>query len=145
MKAAIAVLTLGVTDLERAVQFYRDGLGWKTNGITGREFPYGAVAYFDLQQGLKLALWPRKSISFDTKIPPGTPDATALVLVHYVAHETEIGSILEKVIAAGGHVIKPVTDNFWKGSATYFQDPDGHLWEVAVAPEAAAFTRCDQD
>lgn len=138
MKPAIAVLTLGVTDLQRAVHFYRDGLGWPTNGITGGEFPYAAVAYFELQQGLKLALWPKKSISFDTKIPVSTPSATELVLVHYVAHQEEIGVILEKVSAAGGTIIKPVTDNFWKGCAAYFQDPDGHLWEVAWNPETSS-------
>ena len=137
MKSAVAVITLGVADLERAVQFYRDGLGWKTSGITGSEFPYAAVAYFELQHGLKLALWPRKSISFDTKIPVGTPAATELVLVHYVASKAEIGIIREKVIAAGGNVITPVTDSFWKGSAAYFQDPDGHLWQVALNAEVS--------
>ena len=71
MKPRITVITLGVNDLERALRFYQDGLGLKTDGIIGREFEYGAVAFFDLQAGLKLAIWPRKSIAHDTAIPLG--------------------------------------------------------------------------
>ena len=63
MKPRITVLTLGVDDLQRAVRFYRDGLGLTTEGIVGTEFEYGAVAFFDLQAGLKLALWPRRSLA----------------------------------------------------------------------------------
>ena len=61
MKPRITVITLGVDDIERALWFYRDGLGLKTDGIVGREFEHGAVAFFDLQGGLKLAIWPRAS------------------------------------------------------------------------------------
>ncbi|MCX5883885.1 MAG: VOC family protein [Deltaproteobacteria bacterium] len=49
MKPRITVITIGVDDLERALRFYRDGLGLKTEGIFGKEFEYGAVAFFDLQ------------------------------------------------------------------------------------------------
>jgi uncharacterized protein len=56
MKPRITLITLGVEELERAVWFYRDGLGLQTDGIVGIEFAYGAVAFFDLQAGLKLAL-----------------------------------------------------------------------------------------
>src|SRR5216684_1077491 len=75
MQPRITLITLGVDDLERAVRFYRDGLGLKTDGIVGAEFEYGAVAFFDLQEGLKLALWPRKSIAHDTGIALGSPNA----------------------------------------------------------------------
>jgi catechol 2,3-dioxygenase-like lactoylglutathione lyase family enzyme len=57
------VLTLGVDDLKKALKFYRDGLGLKTEGIAGEEFEYGAVAFFDLENGMKLALWPCKSLA----------------------------------------------------------------------------------
>lgn len=63
MKPRITVITLGVDDLERALRFYRDGLGLRTRGIVGTEFEHGAVAFFDLQYGLKLAIWPRKDIA----------------------------------------------------------------------------------
>jgi hypothetical protein len=66
MKPRITLITLGVDDLERAVRFYRDGLGLKTEGIVGTEFEYGAVTFIDLQAGMKLALWPRASLAHDT-------------------------------------------------------------------------------
>ena len=73
MKPRITLLTLGVDDLERAVRFYRDGLDWKTEGIVGAQFEHGAVAFFDLQAGLRLALWPRKSLAHDSGVPLGAP------------------------------------------------------------------------
>lgn len=71
MNHNLTVITLAVADLERAVAFYRDGLGLKTQGIVGTEFEHGAVAFFDLQGGLKLALWPRGSLCADTGLAPG--------------------------------------------------------------------------
>lgn len=71
MKPRISLITLGVDDLERALMFYRDGLGLKTEGIIGTEFEHGAVAFFELQAGLKLALWPRQSLAHDTGLPAG--------------------------------------------------------------------------
>ena len=59
MRSRISVLTLGVADLERSFSFYRDGLGLPTEGIVGREFEHGAVAFFHLSGGLKLAIWAR--------------------------------------------------------------------------------------
>ena len=78
MKARITLITLGVDDLQRSVDFYRDGLGLPTDGIVGKEFEYGAVAFFDLQPGLKLAVWPRASLAHDAGIAqvrrqPGQP------------------------------------------------------------------------
>src|SRR3989337_1436115 len=73
MKARITILTVGVDDLERAMKFYRDGLGLKTDGIVGQEFEHGAVAFFDLEGGLKLALWPRDSIAHDSTVPKSQP------------------------------------------------------------------------
>jgi len=69
MKPRISLITLGVDDLEKSLHFYRDGLGLKTEGIVGTEFEYGAVAFFDLEANLKLALWPRKSLSKDSGLP----------------------------------------------------------------------------
>lgn len=71
MKPRITVITLGVDDLQRSLAFYRDGLELPTQGIIGTEFEYGAVAFFDLNAGLKLAIWPRTSIVRDTGIPLG--------------------------------------------------------------------------
>ena len=73
MKPRITMLTIGVDDLDRALRFYRDGLGFATEGITGTEFEHGAVAFFELQVGLRLALWPRASLAHDAGLPVGTP------------------------------------------------------------------------
>ena len=85
MKPRITVLTIGVDNLEKSLAFYRDGLGLPTPGLIGTEFEYGAVAFFDLQAGLKLAIWPRTSITHDTGLPPGPPSATEFTLGHNVA------------------------------------------------------------
>ncbi|MBN9421312.1 MAG: glyoxalase [Candidatus Accumulibacter sp. 66-26] len=134
MKARITLITLGVDDLEKAVRFYRDGLGWPTEGIVGREFEHGAVAFFDLQAGLKLALWPRRSIAHDSGLPLTAASATELTLGHNVASKAEVDAVLRQARDAGAVVVKPAHDTFWGGYAAYFQDPDRHLWEVAWNP-----------
>lgn len=135
MKPRISVITLGVEDLDRAVQFYRDGLGWATEGIIGKEFEHGAVAFFDLQAGLKLALWPRKSLAHDTGLPHGASNPTELTLGHNVASKNEVDVVMEQAGNAGAVIVKPAQDTFWGGYAGYFQDPDGHCWEVAWNPQ----------
>lgn len=135
MKPRITVLTLGVNDLERSVAFYRDGLGLATEGIIGREFEYGAVAFFDLQQGLRLALWPRKSLAHDTGLPVAPASSTELSLGHNVASRDEVDAVMAQAAAAGATIVKPAADTFWGGYAGYFQDPDGHLWEVVWNPQ----------
>ncbi len=135
MKARITLLTLGVDDLERAVRFYRDGLGLATEGIVGAEFEHGAVAFFDLQSGLKLALWPRASLAHDSGLPPGVRSTTGFSIGHNVASKAEVDSVMEQARKAGAVIVKPAHDTFWGGYAGYFQDPDGHLWEVAWNPQ----------
>ena len=135
MKPRIALITLAVDDLERALRFYRDGLGLPTPGIVGSEFEHGAVAFFDLQAGLKLALWPRKSIAHDTGIAQTKPSATDFTIGHNVASKSEVDAVMEQAKTAGAVIVKPAHDTFWGGYAGYFQDPDGHLWEVAWNPQ----------
>lgn len=121
-------------DLERAVAFYRDGLGWATEGIIGQEFEYGAVAFFDLQAGLKLALWPRRSLAHDSGLALQPPAPTELSLGHNVASRDEVDTVMRQAGAAGAAIVKPAQETFWGGYAGYFQDPDGHLWEVVWNP-----------
>jgi catechol 2,3-dioxygenase-like lactoylglutathione lyase family enzyme len=135
MKPRITLITLGVDDLQRAVGFYRDGLGLKTEGIVGTEFEHGAVAFFELQAGLRLALWPRTSIAHDSGIAPGKPNATDFTLAHNVASKTEVDETLGEAAKAGATIVKTAHDTFYGGYAGYFQDPDGHLWEVAWNPQ----------
>ena len=135
MKPRITLITLGVDDLERAVRFYCDGLGLQTQGIVGAEFEYGAVAFFDLQSGLKLALWPRKSIAHDAGISPGGASPTEFTIGHNVSSKREVDAVMRQANDAGAVIVKSAQDTFWGGYAGYFQDPDGHLWEVAWNPQ----------
>lgn len=134
MKPRVSFITLGVDDLERAVAFYRDGLGLPTKGIVGTEFENGAAAFFNLQPGLKLALWPRRSLAADTGLEVQAPSSTEFTLAHNVASREEVDQLLALAAAAGAKVIKPGQPTFYGGYAGYFQDPDGHLWEVAFNP-----------
>ena len=134
MKPRITVLTLGVNDLEASLRFYRDGLGLPTDGIIGQEFEHGAVAFFDLQAGLRLALWPRASIAHDSGLPVQPPSATDLTIGHNVGSKAEVDSVMAQATSAGATIVKPAQASFYGGYAGYFQDPDGHLWEVLWNP-----------
>ena len=134
MKPRITVLTIGVDDLKRALAFYRDGLGLKTEGIVGQEFEYGAVAFFDLENGLKLALWPRKIIAHDSGLALQKPSGTEFTMGHNVNSKQEVDEVLVQAQKAGATIVKPAQDTFWGGYSGYFQDPDGHLWEVTWNP-----------
>lgn len=135
MRARISVITLGVDDLDRAVRFYRDGLGWRTNGIVGQQFEHGAVAFFELQGGLRLALWPRSSLAVDTKLASAGRSANEFSLGHNVGTQHEVEEVMTQASAAGARVVKPAQRTSWGGYAGYFQDPDGHLWEIVWNPE----------
>jgi len=142
MKAHVTVITLGVDDLERSVAFYRDGLGLATKGIIGAEFENGAVAFFNLQNGLKLALWPRRSLAADTGLPLLSPTARAssaleFSLGHNVDSREEVDAVMQQATEAGARIVKPAQDTFYGGYAGYLQDPDGHLWEIVFNPGLA--------
>lgn len=134
MQPRLTVITLGVDDLERAVKFYSRGLGFATEGIVGREFEFGAVAFFDLQPGLRLALWPRSSLAHDSGLSLSPPAATELSLGHNVSSRQEVEAVMSQAATAGATIVKPAQETFWGGYAGYFQDPDGHLWEVVWNP-----------
>jgi len=138
MKPRITLITLGVDDLERSLAFYRDGLGLKTEGIIGTQFEHGAVVFFDLQGGCKLALWPRESLAHDTQRPVGPASATEFSIGHYVASKEDVDGVMAQARRAGAVIVKPAQDTFYGGYAGYFQDPDGHLWEVAFNPGFAS-------
>jgi hypothetical protein len=134
MQPRITLITLAVDDLQRALAFYRDGLGLASSGIVGEQFEHGAVAFFDLDAGLRLALWPRASLSHDSGLPVGPRSATEFCLAHNVGAPDEVDEVLEQARRAGATIVKPAQATFWGGHAGYFQDPDGHLWEVAFNP-----------
>jgi uncharacterized protein len=134
VKARITVLTIGVDDLERALEFYANGLGLPTQGIVGREFEHGAVAFFDLAGGLKLAIWSRDNLAHDAGLPRTPPSATDIAIGHNVRSEAEVDAVMRQAERAGATVVKPPQTTFWGGYAGYFADPDGHLWEIAFNP-----------
>ncbi|HET8633791.1 MAG TPA: VOC family protein [Gemmatimonadales bacterium] len=133
MNPHISLLTLTVDDLERALRFYRDGLGLPTKGIVGTEFEHGAVAFFELQSGLKLAVWPRKSLAHETGLGLASRSATEFTIGHNVGSREEVDEVMARAAAAGATIVKPAAPAFWGGYSGYFQDPDGHVWEVACA------------
>lgn len=135
MKPRISLITLGVDDLDRSVKFYAEGLGLKTEGIVGSEFEFGAVAFFELASGLRLALWSRKSLARDAGLPVGPPSPTEFSLAHNVASRAEVDAVMAQAAAAGAQIVKPAQDTFWGGYAGHFMDPDRHLWEVAWNPQ----------
>jgi catechol 2,3-dioxygenase-like lactoylglutathione lyase family enzyme len=135
MKPRITVITIGVDDLEKSLVFYRDGLGLATEGIIGQEFEYGAVVFIQLQFGLRLALWPRQSIAHDTGLEKTQPSPTEITLGHNVSSKAEVDTVMSQAKNAGAVIVKPAHDTFWGGYSGYFQDPNGHLWEVVWNPE----------
>jgi len=135
MKPRITLVTLAVDDMDRALRFYRDGLGLATQGIFGTEFEHGAVAFFDLQHGVKLGIWPRKSLAHDTGLPQSGPSPTEMSLGHNVSSKDEVDATMAQAENAGATIVKPAQDTFWGGYAGYFQDPDQHLWEIVWNPQ----------
>lgn len=135
MKPRISVLTLGVADLERSLAFYRDTLGLPTEGIIGREFEHGAVAFFELSGGLKLAIWAQDDIAHDTGLLKNPVSPTAFTIGHNVSRREEVDGIMKVVASAGADIVKAAQDTFYGGYAGYFRDPDGHLWEIVWNPQ----------
>jgi len=135
MKPRVTLITLGVDDLEKALRFYRDGLGLPSQGIVGEKFEHGAVAFFELQRGFRMALWPRDSIAHDTGLPKTPRGPTDFTIAHNVNTREEVDAVMAQAKKAGANIVKAAHDTFYGGYAGYFQDPDGHLWEVAWNPQ----------
>ena len=94
-----------------------------------------AVAFFDLESGLKLALWPRDSIAHDSGVVKTPPGATDFTLGHNVRTREDVDRVMAQAQAAGARIVKRAVETFWGGYAGYFQDPDGHLWEIVWNPQ----------
>lgn len=135
MNPRITVITPGVEDLERSLSFYREGLGFETEGIIGQEFEFGAVVFIQLQNDLRLALWPCKSIASDTGLKLSAPSSTEMTIGHNVSTRDEVDSVMAKAKFAGAKIVKPAHETFWGGYSGYFLDPDGHMWEVVFNPQ----------
>ncbi len=144
MKARIHIITLAVADLERALTFYRDGLGFESRGIIGTEFvgdevnPDGAVALFELEDGLMLSLYPRSELAKDANVPLGPPKTGEFSIGHAVAGKAEVDALLSRAQAAGATLTDQPHDRAWGIYSGYFRDLDGHLWEILWNPRLGA-------
>jgi uncharacterized protein len=138
MEPRIHVLTLAVSDLERALAFYRDGLGLESPGVVGTEFvgddtnPSGAVVMFQLGGGLILALYP--DLAKDANVPLETPTTGAFSIGHAVPSKAEVDALLAQAEAAGAMLTDEPHDRPWGIYSGYFRDLDGHLWEIIWNP-----------
>lgn len=126
MKPRITLVTLGVEDLDQAISFYRDGLGFP---MQDREED-SDVAFFELE-GTWLSLYPRDLLAEDATVSDDGTGFSGVTLAHNVPSKDEVESLLTEAEAAGGRIVKPAQDVFWGGYSGYFADLDGHLWEVA--------------
>ncbi|MBI4294165.1 MAG: VOC family protein [Betaproteobacteria bacterium] len=135
MKPRINVITLGVGDLGKSVNFYRDGMGLPTQGITGTQFEDGAVVFFHMNDNLILALYPRTALAKDAKVSLGPRSPAELSIGHLVGSKGEVDTIMNQAEKAGATITDPAHDRFWGGYSGYFQDLDGHLWEIAWNPQ----------
>jgi uncharacterized protein len=140
MKPRIHVITLAVADLDRALAFYRDGLGFRTEGLIGTEFkgdetiPDGTTAVFHLDGGLMLSIYPRSELAKDAVIPLTEAKPGEFSIGHAVASRAEVDEVIAQAKAAGAAVTDSPHDRPWGIYSGYFQDPDGHPWEIIWNP-----------
>jgi catechol 2,3-dioxygenase-like lactoylglutathione lyase family enzyme len=141
MDARIHVITVAVDDLERALAFYRDGLGLPTTGVIGTEFAgddesaAGAVVMFQLDGGLIFALYPRTELAKDAKVSVAGETTGGFSLGHAVPSRADVDALLARAVAAGATSTGPAHDRPWGIYSGYFRDPDGHLWEIMWNPQ----------
>lgn len=128
MEPRISIVTLGVSDLARSVEFYRDGLG-----LVLYDENTESIAFFQ-NKGTWLALYPRESLAVDAGIPTEGSGFSGVTLAHNLRSKEEVDELLAVAVAAGAALVKPAQDTFWGGYSGYFSDPDGYLWEIAWNP-----------
>ena len=128
MEPRISIITLGVTDLPRSVEFYRDGLGLPLVDENTE-----SIAFFQ-NKGTWLALYPREALAADVGVDTEGSGFSGVTLAHNVRSREEVDALLATAVAAGAKLVKPAEDTFWGGYSGYFSDPDGYLWEIAWNP-----------
>lgn len=127
MEQRLSVVTLGVTDLERARRFYEQGLGWQ-RGNEGDE-----IAFYQLG-GMVLSLYPRAALAEDAGLPNRPAGFGGIALAYNTRDKAEVDRVLDQATAAGATILRPAQEVFWGGYSGVFADPDGHPWEVAWNP-----------
>jgi catechol 2,3-dioxygenase-like lactoylglutathione lyase family enzyme len=140
MDARIDVITLAVADLDRALAFYRDGLGLETEGVIGTDHvgddqtPAGAAVMFKLDSGVILSLYPRTELAKDASIELNAPHPGEFSIGQIVSSRDEVDALLSQAHAAGATLTDDPHDRPWGIYSGYFRDPDGHLWEIIWNP-----------
>ena len=134
LESRFTILTLGVDDVARSFKFYHEGIGLASKGIIGKEFEHGEIAFFDLKNGMILALYAKDNLAWDSQLKKGNPSSTEFSIGYTTRNEAEVDGILEQAKKAGAKIARPAQKTFWGGYSGYFQDPDGHLWEIAYNP-----------
>jgi uncharacterized protein len=139
MEPRIQVITLAVSDLERALDFYR-ALGLESSGVIGTEFtgddtnPSGSAAMFELDGGLMLALYARTDLAKDANVPFAPPKTGEFSIGQLVANKEDVDTLLAKAEAAGATLTDEPHERPWGIYSGYFRDLDGHLWEIIWNP-----------
>ena len=128
MEPRISIITLGVSDLPGAVEFYRDGLG-----LPLLDENTESIAFFK-NRGTWLSLYPRESLAADVGIATEDGGFSGVTLAHNVRTREEVDALLDVAVNAGATLVKPAHDTFWGGYSGYFADPEGFLWEIAWNP-----------
>ena len=128
MEPRISIITLGISDLKRSIDFYRAGLELPTNYKDGE-----GIAFFQLS-GTWLALYPSNALAEDACLPPERTAFGGFTLAHNVKSKELVGKIIDQALGSGATLLKPAADTFWGGYSGYFSDPDGYPWEVAWNP-----------
>ena len=128
MESRITLLTLGVTDLQRSISFYRDGLGFPLSSASADQ-----IAFFGTG-GVVLALYPRHLLAEDVTASDTPGGFSGITIAHNVREREQVDQVLQVAAGAGATTLKPAQDAFWGGRSGYFADPDGHIWEVAWNP-----------
>lgn len=128
MEPRLNIITLGVIDLEKAIRFYRDGLGWPMSSASVGDF-----AIFKLSTGTALALYPRDLLAIDANVKD-SGGFGGITLAQNVDTREKVDQILARAVNSGGSILKSALEADWGGYSGYFADPDGHPWEVAWNP-----------
>jgi len=128
MRQKLNLITLGVDDFEKSLNFYEKGLGWKRS-----EKSISGLALFPLG-GMTLALYPRHELAEDTTLHYKPTEFSGMTISYNTRSEEEVDDILKQVEVLGATIIKPAQKVFWGGYSGYFKDLDGYLFEVAYNP-----------
>ncbi len=128
MRQKLNMITLGVSDMQRALDFYEKGLGWNRSPASLEDlmlFPLG---------GIVLALYPRQLLAEDAMVKDTETGFSGITLSYNARSETEVEEVLDRVEHLGATILRRAQKAFWGGYYGYFKDPDGHIVEVAYVP-----------